>query len=135
MSENISESDLEAYLDEALPPEQMGDIESVLRDDQSIAQRLTAVIGRRDAGVHSVGDIWRNGRLSCPDRDQLGSFLLGALSDETEDYIRFHLETVGCRYCGANLEDLQSQQTLTQSEIQGRRQKYFQTSAGLLRGK
>lgn len=134
MSETISESDLEAYLDEALPPEKMGDIESVLRDDQSFAQRLTAVIGRRDAGVHSVGDIWRNGRLSCPDREQLGSFLLGVLPDDAADYIRFHLETVGCRYCGANLEDLQSQQAQTQSEVQGRRQKYFQSSAGLLRG-
>ena len=135
MSENISESDLEAYLDEALPPEQMGHIEAVLRDHQTFARRLTAVIGRRDAGVHSVGDIWRSGRLSCPDRDQLGTFLLGALPDEADDYIRFHLETVGCRYCGANLQDLQSQQAQTQSEIQGRRQKYFQTSAGLLRGK
>jgi len=135
MPENISESDLEAYLDEALPPAQMGDIESVLRDDPTFSQRLTAVIGRRDAGLHSVGDIWRGGRLSCPDRDQLGSFLLGALSDENEGYIRFHLDTVGCRYCGANLEDLQSQQAQTPSEIQGRRQKYFQTSAGLLRGK
>ncbi len=135
MSETISESDLEAYLDEALPPAQMGQIESALRDDRAFARRLTAVIGRRDAGVHSVGDIWRGGRLSCPDRDQLGSFLLGALSDEADDYIRFHLETVGCRYCGANLEDLQSRQSQTQSEVQGRRQKYFQTSAGLLRGK
>ncbi len=131
---SFSESDLEAYLDEALPAGQMADIEATLRDDDAFAKRLTAVIGRRDAGVHSVGDIWRSGRLSCPDRDQLGSFLLGVLADEAHDYIKFHLETVGCRYCHANLEDLQSQQAQSQTEIQGRRQKYFQSSAGLLRG-
>jgi hypothetical protein len=46
------------------------------------------------------------------------------------------LEQVQCRYCRANLDDLERQKTEQQSTAQSRRQRYFQTSAGFLsRGK
>jgi hypothetical protein len=47
-----------------------------------LLRTLEAINGRRDAGVHSLGEIWRRNRVSCPTRQQLGSFLLGILSDE-----------------------------------------------------
>ena len=62
----------------------------------------------------------------------MGSYLLDALPAEFAEYIRFHLETVGCRYCAANLDDLrESQQPST--EAAQRRQKFFQSSAGYVR--
>ena len=132
MTKTLNQSDFEAYLDEALPPEQMARIEKALRADPRLIRQVSAVHSRRSAGVHSLGDIWRGGRLSCPTREQLGSLLLGVLPDDAADYVRFHLEVVGCRYCRANLEDLKSQQAEGHETVQKRRRRYFQSSAGYL---
>jgi hypothetical protein len=129
----FSAADLEMYLDEALPAEEMARIEQALRTDPSLAERLAAIHTRRDSGVHSLGEIWRRHRLSCPTRQQLGSFLLGAIAREWQDYIVFHVQTVGCRYCQANLADLKRQQAESLEVVKTRRHKYFQSSAGYLR--
>ena len=141
----FSESDLEGFLDEALPSEEMARIEKALRRTPRWCRRMAAINGRRDAGVHSVGAIWRRHRLSCPTREQLGNYLLGILPPEVADYVRFHLEMVGCRWCQANRSDLAHQQAATnvplvpdlrsvpEAAVQSRRRKYFQSSAGYLR--
>jgi anti-sigma factor RsiW len=126
-------AELEAYLDEALPVEQMTAIERALRAQPDLAKRLSQINGRRDAGVHSLGEVWRRQRLSCATRQQLGSYLLGVLPDEHAEYIRFHIDTVGCRFCAANLADLEAQQAEAADHTHRRRRKYFQSSAGLLR--
>lgn len=131
----VTQSDLQAYLDEALAPEQMAAIEAELRKKPELLKQLAAINARRDAGVHSVGEIWRRQRLSCPTRDQLGSHLLGALSAEQAEYIQFHVETIGCRLCQANIEDLRRQQEETAETVKTRRTKYFQSTAGHLRKK
>jgi anti-sigma factor RsiW len=128
----VRQSDLEAYLDEALPPEEMARMEKAVRDDPALVRQLAAIQSRRDAGVHSLGEIWRRHRLSCPSRERLGNLLLGTLSDDEADYVRFHLSVVGCRYCQANLADLQNQQSEAANAAESRRRKYFQSSAGLL---
>src|SRR5215212_4924966 len=108
MPANFSNSELEAYLDEALPTERMAVMEEDLRSSDELQKLLTAVNCRRDAGVHSLGEIWRRHRLSCPSRQQLCSYLLGVLPREEAEYIKFHLKTIGCRYCTASVNDLQS---------------------------
>ena len=132
MAQAFSDLELEAYLDEALPAADMAAIEEALRGDPSLAQQLSMINGRRDAGVHTLGEIWRRHHVSCPSRDQLGSFLLDALPPEAADYIRFHIERVGCRFCGANLDDLRRLQEETAETVVVRRSKYFQSSAGYL---
>jgi hypothetical protein len=131
----ITQSDLQAYLDEALLPADMAAIEAELRTKPELLKQLAAINARRDAGVHSVGEIWRRQRLSCPSREQLGSHLLGALDGEHAQYIDFHIKTVGCRYCQANLDDLRRQQEETSETVKTRRTKYFQSTAGHLRRK
>jgi hypothetical protein len=130
-----SDAELEAYLDEALPAEKMTAIEESLRADQELQKRLAAINGRRDAGVHSLGEIWRRHRLSCPTREHLGSFLLGVLPRDAADYVKFHVETIQCRYCAASLVDLKAQQSAAEVDVAARRQKYFQSSVGHLRRK
>lgn len=133
-----TDAQLSAYLEEALPAEQLAEIERQLRDDAGLRERLVTIIGREDAGLHSVGVIWRRRRLSCPDRNRLSQHLLGTLDEDESDYIQFHLQEVGCRYCAANLEDLKQAQVLASqggSEPVARRQRFFQTSAGHLRKK
>lgn len=131
-AQQFSDSDLEAYLEEALPPEVMASIEQALRADSRLVRRLAAVSARRDTGIHTLGEIWRRHRISCPTREQLGSYALAALGDEAAEYIRFHLDVIGCRYCGASLSDLENQQVEEARTSQHRRRKYFQSSAGHL---
>lgn len=133
MPKSFTPADLEAYLDEALPAEAMARIEGALRDDRQLAAQLVAINARRDAGVHSLGEIWRRHRLSCPSREQLGSYLLRVLNADEAGFIQFHLNVSGCRTCTANFEDLKNRQTDEPAAVDSRRKKYFQSSAGHLR--
>ena len=128
---DFTDAELVAFLEEALSDERSVELESALRDNVELRERLIAVRGRETAGLHTLGAIWRRSRLSCPSREQLGQFLLGTLEDNDADYIRFHLETVQCRYCLANFNDLKSASQAEQHTV--RRRKYFQTSAGYLK--
>ncbi|MCA9151739.1 MAG: hypothetical protein KDA92_20690 [Planctomycetales bacterium] len=132
MPREFSQADLEAYLDEALTTADMAEIETVLRHDAELLSRLHAIHGRRDAGIHSLGEIWRSQRISCVDRETLGNYLLNVLEPDHHSYVSFHLEHIGCRYCLANLEDLKSRQSEL-SRAEQRQQRYFQSSAGLLK--
>jgi hypothetical protein len=126
---------LASYLDDALSERQTADVEQQLRQSDAIRQQLRMLSQERDRGDHSVGAIWRRHRLSCPSREQLGSFLLGVLDGEAHDYIEFHLKTIGCAFCQANLTDLQTQQKEAATQVKQRRKRYFQSSAGLLNPK
>ena len=131
MANQYSASEIEAFLDEALEPDQMTAIEASLRNDSQLISQFVEVISRRDAGIHSLGEIWRRNRISCPSREDLGSYLLNVLSAEQQLYIQFHLETISCRICQANLDDLKEQQKGS-DEHSARRKRYFESSAGYL---
>ena len=49
MARQFSNSDLEAYLDEALPPDEMARIEDELRNNPDMGERLIGIHGRRDS--------------------------------------------------------------------------------------
>ena len=128
----ITDEDLRAYLAEQLPAERMATIEQSLRDSEPLRQQLAVIARDSDHGGYSVGEVWRRSRLSCPTRGQLGAYLLQALDGGPREYIDFHLQTIGCRVCNANLADLQ-QANAAVPEKQRRRRKYFESSAGYLR--
>lgn len=132
MPREFSEAELEAYLDEGLAPDEMAQVETALRSSKALTRRLAAINGRRDAGLHSLGEIWRRHRVSCPSREQLGSYLLGAVNQDVANYIDFHLTTIGCRFCRAGLEDLRLRHEESQEMVAVRRRKYFDSSAGYL---
>ena len=102
---HFTDAELNAFLDEALPAGRCSELEHELRTNADLRNRLVEVRGKESAGLHTLGAIWRRGRLSCPDRSELGQYVLGTLEADASDYIRFHLDTVGCRYCQANLAD------------------------------
>jgi hypothetical protein len=127
----ITDAELLAYLDEMLPAERAAAVERELRSSAADRQRVAVLARRRDQGGHTVGEIWRRQRLSCVTRGQLGSYLLGTLDAELAGYIEFHLRTVGCRVCAANLHDLETA-SRTEGDSRQRRRKFFESSAGLL---
>ena len=126
---------LKAYLLDALPPGEMSRVERELRGSAELRERLEEVRQNRgEAGLHTLGAIWRRARITCPSREHLGSYLLDALDPEYAEYIKFHLETLGCAYCQANLADLRNQAEKASSQMDTRRKRIFHSSRHLLSG-
>lgn len=128
----ISDAELLSYLDEMLSAERAAVVEKELRTSSALRQKANVLARRRDQGGHTVGEIWRRERLSCLSRSQLGSYLLGTLDDGLASYVQFHLQTIGCRICAANLRDIETAHENTDVQSQQRRRKFFESSAGLL---
>ena len=132
----MNDATLLAFLEESLPVGQMTEIEKELRQNESLRARLLELVAEQDNGVHSIGEIWKRHRLSCPSREELGSYLLGAMPDGKIDYIQFHLDVIRCQFCRSNLEDLSTSHqhgTATVEAATARRRKFFQSSVGRLK--
>jgi len=127
-----TDRELTAWLDELLPATRMAEFEAQLRTDKTLQARVAQVIRHRDQGGNTIGEVWQRGRLSCPSRTEMGGYLLGTLNADAAHYIEFHLQTVGCRVCQANLHDLEEQSNQPE-QAPGRRRRFFESSAGLLR--
>lgn len=128
----IDESVLRNYLADALSPEDSARVEKALRDSAELRGRLEDVRqGRQDSQLHTLGAIWHRARLTCPGRQQLGSFLLDALDPELAGYIQFHIEVVECPFCQANLEDLKAQSQAAGAS-KSRQHRILQSSQHLL---
>jgi hypothetical protein len=132
MSTEISREHMHAYLDDALSEAEAARVEQLLRTSESLRRTLRQTIQERDRGEHSLGAVWRRDRLTCPTREQLSSYLLQVLEEEEQDYFKFHLETIGCPYCQANLVDLKGLQQEPAPKAKERRKRIFQSSAGYL---
>ncbi len=131
----FSDEELEAYLDEALDPEQARLIELQMRSDATLIARLSQINRRRDAGVHTLGEIWRTNQIGVPDSNTLGQFLLGVLPPEQQDYVEFRVEVLRCPFTIARLKDLKQRQAAADERTESRRKKYYHSSAGLLKKK
>lgn len=146
MNREFTSAELETYIDEELPADEMAAVESEVRVNPDLRQRIAEILERQSQGAHTIASIWRRHRLSCLTRWQLGSYLLGTLSADQAHYVEFHLRTVGCALCTANLEDLRRQQAERQraadasasqsggmdQAVRARRQRYFESSVGHL---
>jgi hypothetical protein len=128
----LTRQQLDCYLDDALSDEETARVEKALRESEALRRLLRLIIQERDRGEHSIGAIWRRRRLTCPSREQLGSYLLKVLDADLQDYIDFHLRTISCPYCLANLADLQNLHQEPAPKAQARRKRFFESSAGYL---
>ena len=136
MTTEFTDAELEAYLDEALDPIRAGELEECLKQDEAVLSRLSYINSRRDAGIHTLGEIWRRNQIGVPTREQMGNYLLGVGSAEEMDYIDFRLDQLKCRFTIALKEDLTAQQVEADAgKSADRRSKIFMSSAGLLKKK
>lgn len=126
----FTDEELLAYADERLAVDRCAVVEKQLRSDDALGSRLLELLSGRDQGAHSVGELWRRNRLSCPPRAVWAAYVDGRLGDGLTQYLKFHAETVGCRVCAANLADLELRDNAEDAERRTR--KIFQSSAGNL---
>ncbi len=76
-------------------------------------------------------EVWEGHRLSCPKRSTIGGYHLGTLEDAWTDYVDFHLNKLGCRFCLANLHDLQASDD--QAQLDRVRQRILQSTVGFFK--
>jgi RNA polymerase sigma factor (sigma-70 family) len=83
-----------------------------------------------DAGDSILTRVWEELRPTCPKRSTLGRMLLGTLDASWRQYVEFHVNQLGCRFCQANLEDLRRESASTPSQM---RERIFQSTVGFLK--
>jgi hypothetical protein len=133
LNPTIDDDMLRSYLADSLPPGELARVEKALRDSSELRARLEDVRQNRgDPNLHTLGAIWRRNRLTCPTRQQLGSFLLDALDPELGAYLKFHLEVVECPFCQANLADLQAKASQPPAAVKSRHNRILRSSQHLL---
>ncbi len=129
----IDDETLRSYLADALPAGDLARVEKALRDSAELRARLEDVRqDRGDPDLHTLGAIWRRGRLTCPTRQQLGSYLLDALDPDLADYLKFHLDVVECPFCQANLADLNAKASQPAAAVKNRHNRILKSSQHLL---
>ena len=80
--------------------------------------------------AHSIlTEVWERQRPTCPKRSTVGRFSLGTLESPWCEYVDFHINTLGCRFCRANLDDLQQSEA---NDATALRQRIFQSTIGFL---
>jgi len=133
MHPQFSDAELESYLDEALDPRQAAEIELAARRDKKLLTRLALINRRRDAGVHTLGEIWRRNQIAVPTREQMADFLLGVLDTERADYIQFRLDVLKCPFTQALKTDLTRKTAKQTNPAEKRCEKIYESSAGFLK--
>ncbi len=83
---------------------------------ESVAQEQLSGEPTSEEFENLLTDLWEYYRFSCPKRNTIGAYMLGTLEPDWHQYVEFHLNTLGCRFCRANLDDLQNQSRETQQE-------------------
>ena len=133
MNSQFTDAELEAYLDESLDATRAAEVEQALRDEPALLSRLSLINSRRDAGVHTLGEIWRRNQIGVPTVETMKELAAGKLSAEHADYIRFRMEELKCPFTLAMYRDLEAQKNESSELSQTRREKFFEKSARLLR--
>ncbi|MFP4354223.1 MAG: RNA polymerase sigma factor [Phycisphaerae bacterium] len=95
--------------------------------------RLASLDARDAEGqIHDaiLTEVWEQLRPSCPKRNTVGAYLLGTLEQEWAEYLEFHIRTLGCRFCQANLEDLEKK---TADDTPAVRNRILDSTIGFIR--
>jgi RNA polymerase sigma factor (sigma-70 family) len=88
-------------------------------------------VGPSSAELENIlTETWEYQRPSCPKRSTIGAYLLGTLDEDWNNYVDFHVNTLGCKFCRANYEDLKAQSGKSQSKKL--RERIMESTAGFL---
>ena len=66
---------------------------------------LAEQAGDGEVGI-DVAEVWRASRASCPARHWHARHLAGTLEAGPAEFVAFHVDEMGCEWCGANRDDL-----------------------------
>lgn len=99
-------------------------------------KRLSAEIPADDRGNYAEDEslltrVWEANRPSCLKRSTWGKLCLHTLESPWREYAEFHVDTLGCRFCRANLDDVRSASAeLQDASHRSLRERIMQSSIG-----
>lgn len=93
----LDDQRLLAYIRDELPAEQLREME-LLRTNAESRSFWGRLLEGTQGDQHAPGTVWRQSRLTCPSREEWGSYLLGVLDPHFAAYYRFHLDRVECPF-------------------------------------
>lgn len=99
-----------------------------------LVKRLAEELGSQTGELTDesmLSRLWEAHRPSCPKRSTVGKWLMGLLDSDWAAYIEFHIDTLGCRFCQANRDDLAVDTEPVESL--SARQRIMQSSVGFFR--
>lgn len=102
-----------------------------------LVKRLAGQLADAGSAGEEVADdsmltrMWEEHRPSCPKRSTVGKWMMGTLEREWADYVAFHIEKLGCRFCQANQEDLRAD--TEPNQVNATHQRIMQSSVGFFR--
>jgi hypothetical protein len=129
----FNDSEFEAYLDESLDSARALDLETALRSDPQLLKRLSQINGRRDAGIHTLGEIWRRNQVGVPSPEEIELHLQGKLPQEEADYVEFRIKELKCVFTIALLQDAMSRRKDDGRQSRSRQEKIYEKSSDLLK--
>jgi phage gp29-like protein len=128
----FNDAELEAYLDESLDAARAAELELAVRSDPQLLKRLSQINGRRDAGIHTIGEIWRRNQIGVPSHEEVQAHLAGKLSAEESEYIEFRIKELKCVFTIAMLQDAKSQQRADSTDSKRLQRKIYESGTELL---
>ena len=81
-----------------------------------------------DPMLPNLRKVWIDQRPSCPKRTTLGKYTLEILPSAWSDFVRFHVDDLGCAFCLANLSELTAETSLSRQQSE----QLFQSTIGFL---
>src|SRR5688572_1698488 len=100
---------------------------------QELSEHVAGALAGDIASDSLLTEVWEQERLTSPKRTTIGRHLLGTLEDPWKQYVTFHLDALGCRFCRANADDLReaSKDDAPRTPSSNR---LFQSTIGFFRG-
>jgi hypothetical protein len=102
----FSDARLLAYVEERLSIADTIRLEKSLDADEQLKTDLCRVSGQHVTGELTLAAIWRDFQVGCLNHEQLAAYVRHQLGGGLADYVRFHIDEVGCRVCEARLDEL-----------------------------
>lgn len=127
---DFTDAELAAYVAETLAVPRSVALEQALRSSETLRRRVSGVVRNLEDAAPGIGEIWRRRGLSCPTRETWRAYVADGIHGEFREYLRFHLDVVGCRRCAANVDDLRAD---GDPAAASRVRKFFETSVGRLK--
>ncbi len=93
------------------PPAEADPVQRHAGDCDACCDVLAALREEVAAIGISLSRLWIQGRVSCPHASLLAGYAAGSLPPGAMDYLRFHLEDLGCPHCAAALEELAAEES------------------------
>ncbi len=105
-------------------------IDRLAKSIRSVTDEYSSESPSDSTATNLLTTVWEAMRPSCPKRTTLGKYTLRILPDDWNDFVKYHVETLGCTFCNANLVELETTSISSDFEIQ--RDRLFSSTIGFL---